>query len=266
MNAETVVSIRNLSKTFGRAGVTALQDIELDIARGDFVSLIGPSGCGKSTLLRIVGDIIEPTSGDVTVNGKPARRARLDRDYGIVFQAPVLYDWRTVAKNIGLPLEMLGWDRARRQDRVGEMLHLVELESFADHHPWQLSGGMQQRVSIARALSFDPALLLMDEPFGALDEMTRERLNLELLRIWSETGSTVIFVTHSIQEAVFLSTRVAVMSARPGRITGIVDVDLPQPRTALTREEPRFFELVTEVRERLHAVGADQVVEEATLT
>jgi len=266
MSAETVVSIRNLSKTFGRAGVTALQDIELDIARGDFVSLIGPSGCGKSTLLRIVGDIIEPTSGDVTVNGKPARRARLDRDYGIVFQAPVLYDWRTVAKNIGLPLEMLGWDRARRQDRVGEMLHLVELESFADHHPWQLSGGMQQRVSIARALSFDPALLLMDEPFGALDEMTRERLNLELLRIWSETGSTVIFVTHSIQEAVFLSTRVAVMSARPGRITGIVDVDLPQPRTAQTREEPRFFELVTEVRERLHAVGADQVVEEATLT
>ncbi len=266
MSAETVVSIRNLSKTFGRAGVTALQDIELDIARGDFVSLIGPSGCGKSTLLRIVGDIIEPTSGDVTVNGKPARRARLDRDYGIVFQAPVLYDWRTVAKNIGLPLEMLGWDRARRQDRVGEMLHLVELESFADHHPWQLSGGMQQRVSIARALSFDPALLLMDEPFGALDEMTRERLNLELLRIWSETGSTVIFVTHSIQEAVFLSTRVAVMSARPGRITGIVDVDLPQPRTALTREEPRFFELVTEVRERLHAVGADEVVEEATLT
>ena len=266
MSAETVVSIRNLSKTFGRAGVTALHDIELDIARGDFVSLIGPSGCGKSTLLRIVGDIIEPTAGDITVNGKPARRARLDRDYGIVFQAPVLYDWRTVAKNIALPLEMLGWDRARRQDRVGEMLHLDELESFADHHPWQLSGGMQQRVSIARALSFDPALLLMDEPFGALDEMTRERLNLELLRIWSETGSTVIFVTHSIQEAVFLSTRVAVMSARPGRITGIVDVDLPQPRTAQTREEPRFFELVTEVRERLHAVGADQVVEEATLT
>jgi NitT/TauT family transport system ATP-binding protein len=266
MSVETVVSIRKLSKTFGRAGVTALQDIELDIARGDFVSLIGPSGCGKSTLLRIVGDIIEPTAGDLTVNGKPARRARLDRDYGIVFQAPVLYDWRTVAKNIALPLEMLGWDRARRQDRVGEMLHLVELEGFADHHPWQLSGGMQQRVSIARALSFDPALLLMDEPFGALDEMTRERLNLELLRIWSETGSTVIFVTHSITEAVFLSTRVAVMSARPGRITGIVDVDLPQPRTAVTREEPRFFELVTEVRERLHAVGADEIVEEATLT
>jgi NitT/TauT family transport system ATP-binding protein len=266
MNAETVVSIRNLSKTFGRAGVTALQDIELDIARGDFVSLIGPSGCGKSTLLRIVGDIIEPTSGDVTVNGKAARRARLDRDYGIVFQAPVLYDWRTVAKNIALPLEMLGWDRARRQERVRELLRLVELEAFAEHHPWQLSGGMQQRVSIARALSFDPALLLMDEPFGALDEMTRERLNMELLRIWSETGSTVIFVTHSIQEAVFLSTRVAVMSARPGRITGIVNVDLPQPRTALTREEPRFFELVTDVRERLHAVGADAIVEEATLT
>jgi NitT/TauT family transport system ATP-binding protein len=266
VSADTVVSIRNLSKVFARGDVTALQEIDLDIGRGDFVTLIGPSGCGKSTLLRIVGDIIEPTTGDVMVNGKPARRARIDSDYGIVFQAPVLYDWRTVAKNIALPLEMVGWDRARRQERVSNMLRLVELEGFADHHPWQLSGGMQQRVSIARALSFDPALLLMDEPFGALDEMTRERLNLELLRIWSETGSTVIFVTHSIQEAVFLSTRVAVMSARPGRITGIVDVDLPQPRTALTREEPRFFELVTNVRERLHAVGADEVVEEATLT
>jgi NitT/TauT family transport system ATP-binding protein len=201
----------------------------------------------------------------VTVNGKPARRARLDHDYGIVFQSPVLYDWRTVTKNIALPLEMLGWDRSRRSERVKEMLELVELESFGNHHPWQLSGGMQQRVSIARAFSFSPALLLMDEPFGALDEMTRERLNMELLQIWAEIGSTVIFVTHSIQEAVFLSTQVAVMSARPGRIAGIVPIDLPQPRTATTREEPRFFELVTEVRERLHAAGADEVLEEATL-
>jgi NitT/TauT family transport system ATP-binding protein len=211
----------------------------------------------------MVGDIIEPSSGTITVNGKPARRARLDRDYGIVFQSPVLYDWRTVSKNIALPLEMLGWQRARRASRVKEMLDLVELTGFEDHHPWQLSGGMQQRVAIARALSFDPALLLMDEPFGALDEMTRERLNMELLRIWSETGSTVVFVTHSIPEAVFLSTRVVVMSARPGRIVGIVPIDLPQPRTATTREEPRFFEHVTEVRERLHAGGADEVVEEA---
>jgi NitT/TauT family transport system ATP-binding protein len=201
----------------------------------------------------------------VTVNGKPARRARLDRDYGIVFQSPVLYDWRTVTKNIALPLEMLGWDRSRRSKRVKQMLELVELESFGNHHPWQLSGGMQQRVSIARAFSFSPALLLMDEPFGALDEMTRERLNMELLQIWAEIGSTVIFVTHSIQEAVFLSTQVAVMSARPGRIAGIVPIDLPRPRTAATREEPRFFELVTEVRERLHAAGADEVLEEAAL-
>ena len=228
--AAPVVSITGLSKVFGKGGVTALQGIDLEVDAGEFVSLIGPSGCGKSTLLRIVGDIIEPTEGDVTVNGKSARRARLDRDYGIVFQAPVLYDWRTVAKNIALPLEMLGWDRAKRAERVKEMVELVELNGFEKHHPWQLSGGMQQRVSIARALSFSPALLLMDEPFGALDEMTRERLNLELLRIWAETGSTVIFVTHSISEAVFLSTRVVVMSPRPGRIAGVVSVDLPQPR------------------------------------
>jgi NitT/TauT family transport system ATP-binding protein len=259
---ETVVSILNVTKTFPRGNVTALQDIELDVGRGEFVSLIGPSGCGKSTLLRVIGDLVEPSSGAVLVNGKPARQARRDRDYGIVFQAAVLMDWRTVAKNIGLPLELLRWDRGRRTRRVQEMLGLVELEAFAGHHPWQLSGGMQQRVAIARALSFSPALLLMDEPFGALDEMTRERLNMELLRIWSETGSTVIFVTHSISEAVFLSTRVVVMSARPGRIAGIVPIDLQQPRTAETREQPRFFELVTQVREQLHAAGADKVIEE----
>jgi NitT/TauT family transport system ATP-binding protein len=259
---DAVVSVRKLTKTFPRGAVTALQDIDLEVGRGEFISLIGPSGCGKSTLLRVIGDLVQPSSGEVLVNGKPAHRARLDRDYGIVFQAAVLYDWRTVAKNIGLPLELLGWDRTRRADRVREMLELVELTGFESHHPWQLSGGMQQRVSIARALSFSPALLLMDEPFGALDEMTRERLNMELLRIWAETGSTVIFVTHSISEAVFLSTRVAVMSARPGRITAVVPIDLEQPRTAETREDPRFFECVTEVRESLHAAGADRVVEE----
>jgi NitT/TauT family transport system ATP-binding protein len=259
---ESVVSVEKVTKTFGRGGVTAVQDIELAVGRGEFISLIGPSGCGKSTLLRVIGDLVQPSYGDVRVNGKPAKQARLDRDYGIVFQAAVLMDWRTVAKNIGLPLELLRWDRGRRTQRVQEMLDLVELGQFADHYPWQLSGGMQQRVAIARALSFSPALLLMDEPFGALDEMTRERLNLELLRIWSETGSTVIFVTHSISEAVFLSTRVVVMSARPGRITSIVPIDLKQPRDADTREDPRFFELVTEVREALHAGGADQVIEE----
>jgi NitT/TauT family transport system ATP-binding protein len=255
--SDSVVSVAGLGKTFARAGVIALEDIDLEIGRREFVSLIGPSGCGKSTLLRIVGDIVEPSTGTVEVNGKPSRRARLDGDYGIVFQAPVLYDWRTVAKNIALPLEMLGWDRARRAARVQEMVELVDLAGFESHYPWQLSGGMQQRVAIARAFSFSPALLLMDEPFGALDEMTRERLNLELLRLWLETESTVIFVTHSISEAVFLSTRVAVMSARPGRISTVVPIDLPQPRTALTREEPRFFELVTEVREALHGGGTD---------
>ena len=250
----SVVEIKDVTKRFET--VTALQGIDLEIEPGEFVSLIGPSGCGKSTLLRIIGDLIQPTSGTVTVNGKPARRARIDRDYGIVFQDAVLYDWRTVAKNIALPLELARWDRRRRSAKVKEMLELVELGGFENHHPWQLSGGMQQRVSIARALSFDPALLLMDEPFGALDEMTRERMNMELLRIWEASGSTVVFVTHSIAEAVFLSTRVVVMSPRPGRISNVIAIDLPQPRTATTREEPRFFELVTEVREALH-LGQD---------
>jgi NitT/TauT family transport system ATP-binding protein len=250
-----VVNLEGVSKTF-KGGTNALQGIDLEIEPGEFVSLIGPSGCGKSTLLRIMGDLIQPSAGTVVVNGKSARRARIDRDYGIVFQDPVLYDWRTVARNIALPLELGGWDRRRRQQRVREMLELVELTGFSDHHPWQLSGGMQQRVSIARALSFDPALLLMDEPFGALDEMTRERMNMELLQIWERSRSTIVFVTHSIAEAVFLSTRVAVMSARPGRISELVSIDLPQPRTAVTREQPRFFELVTQVREALH-LGAD---------
>jgi NitT/TauT family transport system ATP-binding protein len=251
----SVVNIDNVTKEF-RGGTVALKDVSLEIDEGEFISLIGPSGCGKSTLLRIVGDLIEPTHGAATVNGKPARQARRDRDYGIVFQDPVLYDWRTVGKNIALPLELAGWNRQKRAERVKEMLALVELSGFDRHHPWQLSGGMQQRVSIARALSFDPALLLMDEPFGALDEMTRERLNMELLRIWERSGCTVVFVTHSIAEAVFLSTRVVVMSPRPGRISNVIPIDLEQPRTAATREEPRFFELVTRVREALH-LGAD---------
>jgi NitT/TauT family transport system ATP-binding protein len=252
----TVVEIQKLTKRFERGNVIALQDIDLAIEPGEFVSLIGPSGCGKSTLLRIIGDLIEPTSGTVTVNGKPAPRARADHDYGMVFQDSVLFEWRTVAKNVALPLELLGWDRGRRKARIEEMLELVELHGFGDHYPWQLSGGMQMRVAIARALSFEPSLLLMDEPFGALDEMTRERLNMELLRIWEASKSTVVFVTHSIAEAVFLSTRAAVMSPRPGRIADIVEIDLPYPRGAQTREEPRYFELITQVREALH-LGAD---------
>jgi NitT/TauT family transport system ATP-binding protein len=267
MNAvPPVVRLDGVTKTFPQGNVTALQDIDLELVPGEFVSLIGPSGCGKSTLLRVIGDLIAPTRGSITVNGKSASQARRDGDYGIVFQDAVLFDWRTVAKNIALPLEMLGWNRLRRRQRVDEMLELVELGGFAEHHPWQLSGGMQQRVAIARALAFEPSLLLMDEPFGALDEMTRERLNLELLSIWEKTGSTVVFVTHSISEAVFLSSRVVVMSPRPGRIAGVVDIDLPYPRTVETREAPRFFELVTEVRELLRSRGEHLLPEEeATL-
>jgi len=246
----SVVQIKEVTKQFGPT--TALQSIELEIEEREFVSLIGPSGCGKSTLLRIIGDLIQPTSGTALVNGKSARQARIDRDYGIVFQDAVLYDWRTVAKNIALPLELARWNRKRRAAKVEEMLELVELGGFEGHYPWQLSGGMQQRVAIARALSFDPALLLMDEPFGALDEMTRERLNIELLNIWEASGSTIVFVTHSIAEAVFLSTRVVVMSPRPGRIADVIPIDLPRPRSAGTREDPHFFELVTQVREALH--------------
>jgi NitT/TauT family transport system ATP-binding protein len=247
--ARSVVEIAGVSKVFEgraqRAGrVEALVDIDLSITAGEFVSLIGPSGCGKSTLLRLIGDLTPPTAGSITVNGKPAERARRDRDYGMVFQAPVLFDWRTVQGNGGAP-------KAQRSQRAMEQLRLVELSDFAGHYPWQLSGGMQQRVAIARALAVDPALLLMDEPFGALDEMTRERMNLELLKIWERTETTIVFVTHSIAEAVFLSTRVVVMSPRPGRISSIIDIDLPRERNVETRELEQYFHLVTAVREAL---------------
>ena len=254
-----VVRVAGVDKVFtsgSGAQTVALTGIDLEIRRGEFVSLIGPSGCGKSTLLRLIGDLTEPTRGVVSVNGKPARRARIDRDYGMVFQSPVLFDWRTVEDNVRLPLELQGLRRAERERRAGEMLELVELSDFRRHHPYQLSGGMQQRVAIARALAFSPDILLMDEPFGALDEMTRERMNSEVLRIWEQTGTTVVFVTHSIPEAVFLSSRVVVMSPRPGRITRLVNVDLPRPRVFETREQPRYFELVTEVREALHSRDA----------
>jgi NitT/TauT family transport system ATP-binding protein len=242
-----------IARTFGsRGGVTeALRSVSLSVAPGEFISIIGPSGCGKSTLLGIVGDLVEPTAGTIRVNGKTARQARLGREYGIVFQAPVLYDWRTVLENVRLPLELAGRSRHDRQERPRALLRLVGLEGFHDHYPWQLSGGMQQRVSIARALALGPSLLLMDEPFGALDEMARDRLNLELLRVWSETSATALFVTHSIAEAVFLSSRVVVMSPRPGAIERIVPIDLPRPRTDKMRSEPHFFELITAVRESL---------------
>ena len=257
--ASDVVRLEDVSMVFGATGsgrrVEALRDIDLAVGQGEFVSLIGPSGCGKSTLLRIVGDLVSPTSGAVSVNGKAARRARLDRDYGMVFQAPVLFDWRTVQKNVELPLEITGLASGERTAKAEAMLRLVELEDFGGQRPWQLSGGMQQRVAIARALALDPALLLMDEPFGALDEMTRERMNLEVHRIWARTGTTVIFVTHSIPEAVFLSTRVVVMSPRPGRISAVIEIDLPRERNVETREMERYFQLVTQVREALRAEG-----------
>lgn len=246
-----VVSLNNVNKIFneGQPNQTiALQDIDLTIESGEFVSLIGPSGCGKSTLLRLVGDLLPPTTGTVTVNGKPAPQARLDQDYGIVFQAPVLYEWRSVSKNVQLPLELRGVAKAEREQQAREMLGLVELNGFENHYPWQLSGGMQQRASIARALATKPALLLMDEPFGALDEMTRERMNTELQTIWQQTGTTIVFVTHSISEAVFMSSKVVVMSARPGRITQTIPIDLPIPRH---RDDPAYFTLVNHVRTAL---------------
>ena len=254
----STVSVNNLNKIFnkGQANqVDALVDVSLSIEQGEFVSLIGPSGCGKSTLLRLIANLLEPTSGDVVVAGKSAKQARLDQDYGMAFQQAGLFDWRTVAKNIELPLELKGWDKAKREARAKEMLDLVKLPEFAAHFPWQLSGGMQQRVAIARALAAHPPLLLMDEPFGALDEMTREHMQAELLSICAKTGTTVVFVTHSIPEAVYLSNRVVVMSPRPGRITKIVDVNLDGQRNESTRERPEFFAAITSVRVVLRPGG-----------
>ena len=257
-----VLDLRGVGMVFnpGSANeVTALDGIDLDIAPGEFVSLIGPSGCGKSTLLRVVGDLVAPTAGTVAVNGKSPHEARLDRDYGIVFQSGTLLEWRRISENVELPLEVMGVAKDERERRAAEMVQLVQLERFAHHYPWQLSGGMQQRVSISRGLTFEPKILLMDEPFGALDEMTRERMQMELLRIWRETNITVIFVTHSIPEAVFLSTRVVVMSPRPGRVSDIVEIDLPQPRQFETREDQRFFQLLTRVRESLRKVDIEDL-------
>lgn len=253
----SAVEITNISKAFNLGSgnqVAALTDIDLSIASGEFVSLIGPSGCGKSTLLRLIANLLEPTSGELVVNGKSAKQARLDQDYGMAFQQSGLFEWRTVAKNIELPLELKGWDKTKRQARATEMLELVKLSDFANHFPWQLSGGMQQRVAIARALAVHPSLLLMDEPFGALDEMTREHMQSELLSICRTSGTTVVFVTHSIPEAVYLSNRVVVMSPRPGRVTQIVDVGIEGERNDATRDNAVFFKGITAVREALRGV------------
>jgi NitT/TauT family transport system ATP-binding protein len=246
------VALEGVGKRFGEgpAAVQAVTGIDLTVAAGEFVSLIGPSGCGKSTLLRIVANLIEPSEGSVLVNGKPASRARLDQDYGIAFQSAGLLEWRTVQGNVELPLGLHGVGKAQRREQALELLDLMGLADFASHRPSQLSGGMQQRVAIARALARRPALLLMDEPFGALDEMTRERMQSELIRICAETSAAVVFVTHSIPEAVFLSQRVVVMSPRPGRITEIVDVPLTA-RDEDTREAEDFFSAITDVREAL---------------
>ena len=253
MSDTTAVAAKGIWKVFneGQANeVTALQDVDLTVNQGEFISLIGPSGCGKSTLLRVIADLTDATKGELAVAGMSAHEARKQQRYGIAFQQAALFDWRTVRRNVELPLELAGWDKTKRQERALELLEMVQLSDFADHRPWELSGGMQQRVAIARSLAVDPPLLLMDEPFGALDEMTRERMQNELLRIRLETGKSIIFVTHSIPEAVYLSDRVVVMSPRPGRITDVVDVSLGD-RNEDTRESEAFFEAVTAVREAL---------------
>ena len=245
-----VVEARNLTLVYQTADqpVTALEDIDLSIRRGEFVSLIGPSGCGKTTLMRVVADLVQPTAGTMTVNGVTPEQARLNRSYGYVFQAPALYPWRNVLRNVQLPLEIMGMPAAERAERAARSLATVGLEGFERKFPWQLSGGMQQRVSIARALSFEPDLLLMDEPFGALDEITRDNLNVHLLDLWNRTRVTVIFVTHSIPEAVFLSSKIVVMSPRPGRVLEVIDSNLPAKRDLDIRETGAFQKIAHEVR------------------
>jgi NitT/TauT family transport system ATP-binding protein len=250
-----VVDAQNISLTFETADgrVDALSNVNLQVAEGDFVSFIGPSGCGKTTMLRVIADLQQPTSGTLLVNGMTAEQARLARAYGYVFQAPALFPWRTIEKNLKLPLEIMGYTEFEQQQRVARYLSMVNLTGFERKFPWQLSGGMQQRVSIARALSFDPAMLLMDEPFGALDEIVRDHLNEQLLHLWKSTGKTVLFVTHSIPEAVFLSTKIVVMSPRPGRIIDIIDCDFPVDRSLEIRETPEFLKVAQRVRNGLRA-------------
>ncbi|TKC18929.1 ABC transporter ATP-binding protein [Robertmurraya kyonggiensis] len=237
-----------------KSEVLALEEVTVDIRKGEFVSLLGPSGCGKTTLLRIMADLIQPTNGEIKIAGGTAKEARLAQKYGIVFQSPVLYDWRKIKKNITLPLEMMGIGKEEREKRVDSLLELVGLTDFKEKYPWQLSGGMQQRVAIARALAIEPEILLMDEPFSALDEFSRERLNEELLSIWSKVSNTVVFVTHSISEAIFLSDRVFVLSPHPGRLSAVVEIPLPRPRTKEMRNRKEFYELISEIRDSFEGV------------
>ncbi len=255
-----VVQAQGLTLTFqtNDGPVHALSDVNLDINKGEFVSFIGPSGCGKTTFLRVVADLEQPTGGIVTVNGMSAQEARLQRAYGYVFQAAGLYPWRTIGGNIRLPLEIMGYSKAQRNERVAKTLELVDLAGFEKKFPFQLSGGMQQRASIARALAFDADILLMDEPFGALDEIVRDHLNEQLLALWSKTEKTIAFVTHSIPEAVFLSTKIVVMSPRPGRVTDVIESPLPKVRPLEIRDTPEFLEIAHRVREGLRAGHSDE--------
>lgn len=256
--APVQIEVKDLSVIYkdegSTTGTTALSHVSLDIKKGEFVSLVGPSGCGKTTLLRVIADLISKTSGDVFVDGLTPREARLSKKFGIVFQSPVLMDWRTIRRNICLPLELLKMPKAQRTAKVSEMLEIVGLQNFGYHYPRELSGGMQQRVGIARALALDPEILLMDEPFSALDEFTKESLHEDLLRIWRQTHKTIIFVTHSLQEAVFLSDRVVVFSPHPGRVTSIVDIDIPRPRDKECKNTQHFTELVAKVRNGFEGV------------
>ncbi|MCR8827680.1 ABC transporter ATP-binding protein [Pseudosulfitobacter koreensis] len=254
-----VISAKDLDLTFqtNDGPVHALKGVSLDIEKGDFVSFIGPSGCGKTTFLRCMADLEQPTGGSITVNGVSAAEARAARAYGYVFQAAGLYPWRTIGGNISLPLEIMGYSKTEQRARVARVLELVELAGFENKFPWQLSGGMQQRASIARALGFDADILLMDEPFGALDEIVRDHLNEQLLKLWARTEKTIAFVTHSIPEAVYLSTKIVVMSPRPGRITDVIDSPLPKDRPLDIRETPEFLEVAHRVREGLRAGHGD---------
>jgi len=255
MTTHSVISAKNLSLTFDTADgpVHALKDINLEITKGEFVSFIGPSGCGKTTFLRVAADLQHPTAGQIMVNGMSPEEARKTRAYGYVFQAAGLYPWRTIGKNIRLPLEIMGISKSEQAERVKRVLKLVDLQDFEKKFPWQLSGGMQQRASIARALAFDADILLMDEPFGALDEIVRDHLNEQLLDLWKETQKTICFVTHSIPEAVYLSTKIVVMSPRPGRISDVINSTLPRERPLDIRESPEFIAIAHRVREGLRA-------------
>jgi NitT/TauT family transport system ATP-binding protein len=255
VTSPTVVHADHLGLTFrtNDGDVVALSDVNLTIAKGEFVSFIGPSGCGKTTFLRTIADLEQPTSGVLTVNGQTPAAARRARAYGYVFQAPALYPWRTIEKNVALPLEIMGYSASEQAARIRRTLDLVNLAGFEKRYPWQLSGGMQQRASIARALAFDADLLLMDEPFGALDEIVRDHLNSELLKLWHQTGKTICFVTHSIPEAVYLSTKIVVMSPRPGRVTDVIDSTLPRERPLDVRETPEFLAIAARVRDGLRA-------------